>query len=428
MNDRRDGAREAGLLRQAHDDQHDRGARPRCRSSFWHRLRICGLSNLRHPLSERPPGIPAHPGCRCCGRRPRQDSNLRTRLSVGWRCRCFGLWRPRQDSNLRTRLRRPMLYPLSYEGGCRRDCVTARFSVVERRRPALSRSPVAGVARRGGGRSPGSARAGSPGPRPRSRSRPTRCRAGANRPGRAARRRPRGCRAPSSSSTRAQDGVKSQLRDEHLEPVDHRFDDPEDPVARDGPPDDAPPLEGEVHLELVGVGERQHREEADAPITRLVPELRHRGGFGLRCAGHHRFRFRFRLAARARVRVRVPRRRSRIGSGSGSGRAGGSANGSMPAMLPSAPSSGEVPAPTWSRGSGETRQRTTSSATGFSEWRYAMRVACSGRLDGGDSPLTCSWISRTSSRSVKPADADAGKLAELELEVVDVHRRAFFAS
>ena len=25
-------------------------------------------------------------------------------------------WRPRQDSNLRTRLRRPMLYPLSYEG------------------------------------------------------------------------------------------------------------------------------------------------------------------------------------------------------------------------------------------------------------------------------------------------------------------------
>ena len=25
--------------------------------------------------------------------------------------------RPRQDSNLRTRLRRPVLYPLSYEGG-----------------------------------------------------------------------------------------------------------------------------------------------------------------------------------------------------------------------------------------------------------------------------------------------------------------------
>ena len=27
--------------------------------------------------------------------------------------------RPRQDSNLRTRLRRPVLYPLSYEGGNR---------------------------------------------------------------------------------------------------------------------------------------------------------------------------------------------------------------------------------------------------------------------------------------------------------------------
>ena len=25
-------------------------------------------------------------------------------------------WRPRQDSNLRSRLRRPVLYPLSYEG------------------------------------------------------------------------------------------------------------------------------------------------------------------------------------------------------------------------------------------------------------------------------------------------------------------------
>lgn len=29
-------------------------------------------------------------------------------------------WCPRQDSNLRTRLRRPMLYPLSYEGVDRR--------------------------------------------------------------------------------------------------------------------------------------------------------------------------------------------------------------------------------------------------------------------------------------------------------------------
>ena len=29
---------------------------------------------------------------------------------------CDITWRPRQDSNLRHRLRRPVLYPLSYEG------------------------------------------------------------------------------------------------------------------------------------------------------------------------------------------------------------------------------------------------------------------------------------------------------------------------
>jgi hypothetical protein len=33
-------------------------------------------------------------------------------------------WRPRQDSNLRTRLRRPVLYPLSYEGVARRGYST----------------------------------------------------------------------------------------------------------------------------------------------------------------------------------------------------------------------------------------------------------------------------------------------------------------
>ena len=31
--------------------------------------------------------------------------------------KCHRPWCPRQDSNLRTRLRRPVLYPLSYEGG-----------------------------------------------------------------------------------------------------------------------------------------------------------------------------------------------------------------------------------------------------------------------------------------------------------------------
>src|SRR5712692_12081417 len=36
--------------------------------------------------------------------------------------------RPRQDSNLRTRLRRPMLYPLSYEGeGLQSTCSTRQI-------------------------------------------------------------------------------------------------------------------------------------------------------------------------------------------------------------------------------------------------------------------------------------------------------------
>jgi len=36
-------------------------------------------------------------------------------------CAPENFWRPRQDSNLRHRLRRPVLYPLSYGGGSRRD-------------------------------------------------------------------------------------------------------------------------------------------------------------------------------------------------------------------------------------------------------------------------------------------------------------------
>ena len=62
----------------------------------------------------------ADAGASAVGRRPRQDSNLRTRLARELWCRCGASAvgrRPRQDSNLRTRLRRPMLYPLSYEGG-----------------------------------------------------------------------------------------------------------------------------------------------------------------------------------------------------------------------------------------------------------------------------------------------------------------------
>jgi hypothetical protein len=41
-------------------------------------------------------------------------------------------WRPRQDSNLRTWLRRPLLYPLSYEGreveGTKATSTTTRMS------------------------------------------------------------------------------------------------------------------------------------------------------------------------------------------------------------------------------------------------------------------------------------------------------------
>jgi hypothetical protein len=49
-------------------------------------------------------------------RRPRQDSNLRSRLPRMSRAAVLGEQRPRQDSNLRSRLRRAVLYPLSYGG------------------------------------------------------------------------------------------------------------------------------------------------------------------------------------------------------------------------------------------------------------------------------------------------------------------------
>ena len=47
--------------------------------------------------------------------RPHDYSKLEATLSV-----CERL-RPRQESNLRSRLRRPMLYPLSYEGGYKKS-------------------------------------------------------------------------------------------------------------------------------------------------------------------------------------------------------------------------------------------------------------------------------------------------------------------
>ena len=52
--------------------------------------------------------------CHLGGVRPEELHSASVALE--WeRTAAFGL-RPRQDSNLRTRLRRPMLYPLSYEG------------------------------------------------------------------------------------------------------------------------------------------------------------------------------------------------------------------------------------------------------------------------------------------------------------------------
>ena len=43
----------------------------------------------------------------------------------------LGKLRPRQESNLRTRFRKPMLYPLSYEGheggGCAMTCAIMAF-------------------------------------------------------------------------------------------------------------------------------------------------------------------------------------------------------------------------------------------------------------------------------------------------------------
>jgi diaminopimelate decarboxylase len=54
-------------------------------------------------------------------------------------------WRPRQDSNLRTRLRRPVLYPLSYEGLCaadRRRQRTGRVDQLHASRPSSILIPV----------------------------------------------------------------------------------------------------------------------------------------------------------------------------------------------------------------------------------------------------------------------------------------------
>ena len=54
-----------------------------------------------------------------------------------------------------------------------------------------------------------------------------------------------------------------EARGEDPQAVDHRLDHREDPGAGDRPPDDPPAAVGEVDLELVGVREGQHGEEPD---------------------------------------------------------------------------------------------------------------------------------------------------------------------
>ena len=163
-----------------------------------------------------------------------------------------------------------MLYPLSYEGG-------ARAVVIE---------PTTSGQRSGGGPAAGqSARrraassvrlsawsaeraAASIGCRRR------RCRAGVRRRARGAARDDVG-RGPRRSSPRPRrDGVEGRAR--KLQAVERRPDHADDPGARDRAPDDPPALVREVHLELVGVGEREHREQPDPLVAWRV----HRGGHG----------------------------------------------------------------------------------------------------------------------------------------------------
>src|SRR5262245_51713598 len=76
--------------------------------------------------------------CRCEEHRTAPSAGLEpahTGARIGADAKSIGR-RPRQDSNLRTRLRRPMLYPLSYEGGrCRLlggTCVAGCVRQIER--------------------------------------------------------------------------------------------------------------------------------------------------------------------------------------------------------------------------------------------------------------------------------------------------------
>ena len=94
--------------RRRHRGQRADRLRPRAESGMDRRHRLCEacVSSRAPPANHGKPGEWGQPRSRS-EKAVTWASSLVTACQVG---------RPRQDSNLRTRLRRPMLYPLSYEG------------------------------------------------------------------------------------------------------------------------------------------------------------------------------------------------------------------------------------------------------------------------------------------------------------------------
>ena len=165
--------------------------------------------------------------------------------------------------------------------------------------------------------------------------------------------------------------VGAEVGGEVAQALERRADRAADPGARGGPPDDAAALVREVHLELVGVGEREHREQADpgdAVATRRVRRGVRRRATAARCVG----------------------------------------GGAAPRPRPAAPGTSTV------------RQRTTSSATGLSAWRYAMpcrlQRQATARVAAGHLHLDEEHVVALG----EARGAHAGELAELELEIVEV--------
>src|SRR4051794_27353423 len=207
-----------------------------------------------------------------CLARPRQDSNLRTRLGRGMVVPMLAsascLARPRQDSNLRTRLRRPMLYPLSYEGG-RGGAYQRAFAgppsgsgrVLE---PRVERA-VQRV-QRGPGRRLDPTAAG--------RDAEDRAAVGLERAGHDG-----GVRGLVTGELLGPQEVGRELRREVVEPLEGRGHGAADAGARRRASDHAPPLVREVDLELVGVGKGEDGEEADPRAA---------GGDGLEIRGRSR--------------------------------------------------------------------------------------------------------------------------------------------